>query len=325
MRLTGPMRQSGKAGLRLRRSDRGHRAFVAGALAALMALSGCDAADFRKGEPAVEEPAVRPYCEKNDCSAFPKGYHSLELEGQWIYIPAPEYLRAAVTDEVLWPMVTGTHGTVEHVLPRLRVSSKSGYRYPNNFEDAVTNVIEREGQVVPDTSRVVLEGCCAGLGAFYKLQALQQVLVPQFRVSGGRSAAIEPFRPGKDVILRVEDAPEEWKGVAARYDLRLPEQADNDPAPKKFSALSKEPLIQGSRVLIECTDPFCMVQWASDQKNPFASGLIVQASIGLCPFGTVDCYTRESIDERFELIDQFLADFDKMLEIMKHRPEEVAR
>lgn len=255
------------------------------------------------------EAAQPVYCETHDCSGFPTGYYSINLNEQWLYIPTSDTIRKK----------TGAKGTW-----RTAVSGKNGFDFeertgPTN--NAETLQVLRDGLVIADGATLDFFHCCRQLSEYYGVEAMLDVSQARFSSFRTEGVASRVLASNPANILTAEDAPEAFQGIAERYTLQIRGFDDPNTEYVKIIAYSKGPLMLGGRVEISCLNLGCSISWSGNERDQFISGRL-NSVFTRTPCNTPDnCLSRESIDAHFEKLERLIADFETVINLMKVQPE----
>jgi len=276
-------------------------------LALLLGLSACSAEQSKSSDDEAsshQTPGPVLYCDTHDCSDFPAGHISFEMNGHWLY----------------WPSKTWLH---DHGATGI-VGSSAEFQLSAGFEhwgpDVPVNL--PNGVVIPSASYVFIAPCCEALGQYYGIDALTETKVAQVRIS---NRVVGASRASPPRSAQAPDAlPDGLQNLSSRYFLRIDDwdlRIDRPKQSPRVWAWSKEPIVFGQKVEIICRASYCNVEWLGE-KGGFMSVFFVNVLAQPC-FNN-DCQSIVAVEDRIERVERFLRGFEMMIDKMSEKPGEVA-
>ena len=280
--------------------------FLVVGLALLLGLSACSAEQSKRSDDEAsshQTPGPVLYCDSHDCSDFPAGHISFEMNGHWLYWPSKTWLH--------------DHGATGIVGSSAEFQSSAGFEHWG--PDVSVNL--PNGVVIPGPSSVFIAPCCEALGQYYGIDALTETKVAQVRMSNGALAASRAWPGAKTQSL--DELPDAVQALSHRYFLKvkdMPLRVNRPDEGYKIMAWSKEPFVFGEKVFIHCSGYLCQAEWSGNAGGGMRVTLV---NIQVFPCLNDDCLSSEAVEGRFERVERFLKGFEMMIEKMSKKQGEV--
>ncbi|MBU1287913.1 MAG: hypothetical protein KJ871_09335 [Alphaproteobacteria bacterium] len=294
-----------------RRADCGRRYSLRAAivgLAVIQVISACsDERSKRSDAEASSDPAPGPvlYCDTHDCSDFPAGHISFEMNGHWVYWPSKTWLH--------------DHGATGIVGSSAEFHSSAGFdHWGPDVPVSLPN-----GVVIPGASSVFIAPCCEALGQYYSIDALTETKVAQVRISNGAPASARAWPGTKTQSL--DELPDAVQALSHRYFLKvedMPHRVHRPDQGYNIRAWSKKPLVFGEKVFVHCSGYLCQAEWSGKAGGGMRVTLV---NVQVFPCVNDNCRSFEAVEGRFERVERFLEGFEMMIDDMSEKPEEVER